>query len=103
MDAFQALRPSTTKALSLSVLHVPPPNAHVFSPCSWDPPECWDVLDPAVLALTEAAAADGISIGDGSGSGVEGGSNDPEGPLTEELSRCAACQKVLRWSDVCAA
>lgn len=52
-------------------------------------------MDPSVLALAEEVA-DGTSIGDGSGSGVEGGSNEADGPLTDQLSRYVFVSEVLR-------
>lgn len=70
--------------------------------CSWDPPDCWDALDPSALALAEAAAADESSLGEGSGSAIGGGSNQPEGPLTEQLSRYswASFQNCSKWGEV---
>ncbi|CAM9395173.1 unnamed protein product, partial [Ectocarpus sp. 12 AP-2014] len=55
-------------------------------PFSWDPPECWDELDPSVLALEGAAAAEGGSSLGGESSTGPGGSLAPEGPLAEQLS-----------------
>ncbi|CAM9631266.1 unnamed protein product, partial [Pylaiella littoralis] len=50
-------------------------------PFSWDPPECWDAMDPSVLALAEAAAAAAEE-----GSSIGGGGSEAEGPLTDQLS-----------------
>ncbi|CAM9963332.1 unnamed protein product [Ectocarpus sp. 6 AP-2014] len=55
-------------------------------PFSWDPPECWGELDPSVLALEGAAAAEGESLLGGESSTGPGGSLANEGPLAEQLS-----------------